>query len=297
MTGVKEVHQEKNTHSVQDSQLLFYDIEVFTHDAFVVFKDIDKNEIAVFHNEFTGINEVIRNKVLVGYNNHFYDDKILNLMQTNVPVPAIKRANDDLIGNRRKLSTIDQLTIDCFQQVHVSRPSLKRVEGNAGKMILESEIDFNIDRPLTQDEYQESLNYCRYDVDTTIDIYKKRKSSYFLPKWSLLDQMNGFGQHKWNTTTLSANMLTQGSKLKDWHIFKLDKNANSKNGEYNQRLLSLVPEPVQDLWLTKDKGSVTVEDFGCSIEFGFGGLHGVSKKHKENEDVKLLDVALTKWRN
>lgn len=49
--------------------LLFYDIEVFQEDSLVVFKDIEKNLVAVFVNDFKGIYELIKGKTLVGYNN------------------------------------------------------------------------------------------------------------------------------------------------------------------------------------------------------------------------------------
>ena len=55
-------------------------------------------------------------------------------------------------------------------------------------------------------------------------------------------------------------------------------------------MLDLVPEEVVDMWLTKDKGSITVHEFDCAIEFGYGGLHGVHKHIKRAENVKLLDV-------
>ena len=57
--------------------LLFYDIEVYKYDAFVVFKDINKNTLRIFHNNFEELQDFIKGKILVGYNNYFYDDLIL----------------------------------------------------------------------------------------------------------------------------------------------------------------------------------------------------------------------------
>ena len=45
-------------------------------------------------------------------------------------------------------------SLDCFQQIDVSRPSLKKIEGNMGRMILESSVPFTINRPLTHEEYE-----------------------------------------------------------------------------------------------------------------------------------------------
>jgi len=46
----------------------------------------------------------------------------------------------------------------------VSMPSLKKIEGNLGKSIVESKVDFNIDRKLTPEENLETIKYCEYDV-------------------------------------------------------------------------------------------------------------------------------------
>lgn len=276
---------------VKDEDLLFYDIEVFKHNSFVVFKDIDKNEVGLFHNDFNGISELIKNKVLVGYNNHFYDDKILGNMLNGYTPERIKEINDEIIAGNRQYYRNKEIkrTLDCFQQIDVSKPSLKRVEGNAGKMILELSVDFTINRALSPKELLEAIDYCRYDVDMTIDIYKKRKKSYFMPKWSLVERLNNLNAEKWNTTTISANVLTD-KPLRKWSSIRLHKNVNKLDHEKNIEMLNLVPEKVKELWLNKDKGAVTIEEFNCNIEFGFGGLHGVHKKKQDVKDVKLLDV-------
>lgn len=276
---------------VKDEDLLFYDIEVFKHNSFVVFKDINKKEVGLFHNDFNGLSELIKDKVLVGYNNHFYDDKILGNMLNGYTPERIKKINDEIIGGNRQYYRNKEIkrTLDCFQQIDVSKPSLKRVEGNAGKMILESSVDFTIDRALSPKELLEAIEYCRYDVDMTIDIYKKRKKSYFMPKWSLVERLNNLNAERWNTTTISANVLTD-RPLPKWSSIRLHKDVNKLDHYKNIEMLDLVPEKVKELWLEKSKGAVTIEEFNCNIEFGFGGLHGVHKKKQDVKNVKLLDV-------
>ena len=55
---------------------LFYDIEVFAEDAMIVFKDITGETMRIYHNNFLGLSDYIKGKVLVGYNNYHYDDLI-----------------------------------------------------------------------------------------------------------------------------------------------------------------------------------------------------------------------------
>lgn len=259
---------------------IFFDIEVFSHNAFVVFKDINKKLLRVFHNNFTGLEKFIEGKTLVSYNGYFYDDHILHAMLDLRTPSQIKALNDRIIGGERaKIKNYRFKSLDCFQQIDVGFPSLKKIEGNMGRMILESSVPFTIDRPLTDEEFADVLEYCKYDVDMLIEVYKKRVDSYFKPKESLLNMLGDDRGLRWNTTTLSANVLLD-KPLTKW-----------SNIRVSEEMMNIVPPEVVDLWLTKEKGSVTIREFDCEIEFGFGGLHGVHKHIKRSENVKLLDVA------
>jgi hypothetical protein len=265
---------------LDEQDLLFYDIEVYAHDAFVVFKDINKKLLKVFHNSFTQLADFIKGKTLVGYNNYHYDDKIMIYMLGKKTPEQIKELNDKIIGkeNVKFIGKPRFKSLDCFQQIDVSMPSLKKVEGNMGRMILESSVPFTIDRPLTNEEFDEALAYCAYDVDTTIDIYKKRVKSYFKPKISLVEMLKREDAMKWNTTTISANLLLK-KPLPKWADIRIP-----------DWMMQLVPPEVAELWTEKDKGSVSVQAFDNEIQFGFGGLHGAHNTKKKAKKVKLLDV-------
>ena len=75
---------------MDQDQYLFYDIEVFSHNAFVVFKDINKKLERVFHNNFVQLLDFIKGKTLIGFNNYYYDDKILTYMLELKTVQQIK---------------------------------------------------------------------------------------------------------------------------------------------------------------------------------------------------------------
>ncbi|EAG7024744.1 hypothetical protein IPD60_000031 [Listeria monocytogenes] len=274
------------------NNLLFYDIEVFQEDTLVVFKDIDKKIVKSFHNNFDGVKDLISEKTLVGYNNHFYDDFILTAMLDGFTPYQIKKLNDEIIGGQRKKRIHPAIhSLDCFQQIDVAKPGLKKIEGNMGKMILESSVDFTIDRKLTEEELEEIIDYCSYDVDTTIEVFQMREYNYFNVKDTLIEMLPHNLQskaHKWNTTTISANVLMDKPSPK-WSDIRL--------GEYdpegNYEMLKLVPHEVVDIWQDKEqkKKSITIKEFDCDIQFGFGGLHGVHSTRKRFENVKLLDVA------
>lgn len=262
--------------------LLFYDIEVFKHDSLVVFKDINKNIVQIFHNDFKDLADFVMQSgcTLVGFNNYHYDDKILTYMMERKPQFLIKELNDKIIGNESTnyINKPKFNSLDTRQQIDVSQPGLKKIEGNMGRMILESSVPFSIDRPLTAAEIEDVTFYCGYDVDTTIDIYQQRIQSYFQPKISLVNMLGKPAAMKWNTTTISANLLLP-IPLPKWASIRIPPD-----------MWLQVPAEVRDLWLEKDKGQVSIFEFQNEIQFGFGGLHGAHQLIKRAKNVKLLDV-------
>lgn len=295
---------------MSNERLLAYDIECFRYDSLVVIKDMDNSIVGVWWNNppgqypedspngFEGIAKVIEGCTLIGYNNHHYDDLVLSAMLDGEPQTRIKALNDAIISGRdedtlaykRRASSLN--TLDTMQQIDVSMPSLKQIEGNMGRSIIESDIDFDIDRPLTEAEKQIVLQYCAYDVENTIRIYKLREKSYFQVKDALLTMLPERSRlktpRKLNTTTLSADILLE-KPLPKWAEMKLPEAV---------RNTPKVPAKVWEMWhsqeLTNDREAkdekITVREFGCDITFASGGLHGVAVQGKEFRGVKLLDV-------
>lgn len=279
---------------INNEDLLFYDIEVYKYNSFAVFKDIDKNTVGFFSNKdgFEGLSEFIQGKTLVGYNNNHYDNKVLYKMAQPYPEELyetkqyqIKKLNDKIIaGDGRNERSISNKTYDCFQQIDVGFPSLKKIEGNLGKMILETDIGFDIDRPLTDEELKKEIEYCSYDVSMTVDVFKERKANYFEIKEQLVDLLGNNRALNWNTTTIATNILLERKQTSMWSTFL----TRLPDGYLN----SIDPQIVE-MWTAfkPKKKSVKMTDFDNEIEFGFGGIHSVHKNIKDVKDVKLLDVA------
>ena len=289
--------------------LLFYDIEVFAFDSLVVFMDITGREEAHFWNNrdrqcvedpsgFDGIRGVITGRVLVGYNNYSYDDHILTAMLNPARNMShiLKAINNTIIASGKFDYKVDPLirSLDTMQQIDVSHPSLKQIEGNMGMSIVESSIPFDIDRPLTDEERQETLEYCRHDVRATIEVYKQRERSYFDVKEGLLKMLpegSSENAYRWNTTTLSANVLLGNGECSKWIRHEVP--------EKYWRNVEGIPSEVWDMWeaCTTQEGvlgkgkSKTVKLYGCNFVFGMGGLHGAPPKPGRYHRVKHKDVA------
>lgn len=290
-----------DAHDNDFKDFLFYDIEVFKDDTIVVFKDYNGCK-KVYHNEFDGMDKFIEGKILVGYNNYYYDDIILTKILLNSNQKEIKYTNDTLItGPSTKFYVHEELlTLDCFQQINVAKSSLKKVEANLGLSIDETAVPFDIDRPLNDKELKDTIRYCSRDVDATIDVFKLRWKTYFVPKISVVDMLRGVSKKmalRWNTTTITAQLLTEyEDENKKVRSKNIPKQFNLYKGNFYD-----VPKQVIDMWAEAEvplrfrqkikNKKCSVDMFECSFEFGFGGLHGVNKYQKKFKNVKLLDVA------
>lgn len=286
----------------------------------VVFKDYNGETVKVFSSSLNGfgeyidkgvdlelgyknLEEYVTGKTLVGYNNYYYDDRVMKMMMwcgsksqdektTNL---LLKNLNDKIINNKplgwlKYVNDLPYTSLDCFKQIDVSRPSLKKIEGNMGVSIIESSVPFDLDRPLNPSENLETLKYCEYDVLNTVEIFKMRKD-YYDSKFAVIDMMEKkeYKQKaiKWNTTSIVAQLLKPKNKAPAHNILPNEKN------------LSYVNDEVREMWgeLTntldykfKQKKIITNE-FGNEIEFGWGGLHGAPKGFLIMENIRLADVA------
>lgn len=304
---------------MRDEDLVFYDIEVFEWDSLALFKDIKNNVLGTFWNDisrrdaemiggktvdlptgFEGIEDIIKDKVLVGFNNYHYDDHILDIMRNGESAQCrrIYYLSNSIINKGLKPKKPDINSLDTMQQIDLSMPSLKLIEGNMGKNIKETDVAFDIDRPLTPEERKLTEHYCSIDIENTIEVYKLRKKSYFEVKESLITMLDPELQEqamKWNTTTISAQILTSGKNTALWNKHGIpDKFWND-----DFRRSSGIDEKVWEMWeaatssveKTKGKGKSVKQatPFGVFV-FGLGGIHGAPSKPIRRGKCKHKDV-------
>ena len=167
-------------------KIYIYDIEVFAHDWFVVFSDVDETEITVFHNDNIGLKHFMLRQGLIfgGFNNKHYDDWVTQSMLIGADAETVKAHNDFIIGQKgngwefpfvqfqKKLFK----SFDLRDDIADKGLSLKAIEGNMCQQIIESSIDFNINRKLTDEEVEEVIFYCKTDVANTVKLYHERRS-------------------------------------------------------------------------------------------------------------------------
>ena len=162
----------------------FSDCEVFKEDWLFVFKNKRSDYFVYFHNEPDELSRFLTEQEdiwLCGYNFRDYDQFILRGILCGMDNSEIKFLNDMLISGERediwelfpKVKVNVPPIIDLFHDI-VPRKSLKEIEANIGMDVQETEVSFDLDRKLTQDEFRLVLKYCMHDVDATQQLYYKR---------------------------------------------------------------------------------------------------------------------------
>lgn len=271
-------------------EVLIFDIEVFKHDTIIVFKRYNMHGYLTMHNDFKCLKDLIKDKLLIGFNNYSYDNYILAAILQGKNQEEIKKINDYIIsggdvknlGLNKEVYSINSL--DTYQELP-NRLSLKEFQANFGINIEETPIPFDLNRPLTNAELDLVKKYCQHDVYSTEKLLNERIESYFNPKIQLCN-MSGKNSIRWNTTTIAADILTDGNKTILWNDLKI-----------NPRLFNFVPDEVKNYWANNYKNSalgksisaLNIDIDGYNLSFGFGGLHQGEKVIAN--DVVLIDVS------
>ena len=299
--------------------LYIYDIEVFSDDWIVVFRRPEENSNhIVIHNDNNHLREFLSQPDIVigGFNNKHYDNWILLTMLQGGSNIEVKRHNDFIIngGNAWEFPFIQFKRLPCptFDlKDDIADPgiSLKAIEGNLKLPIVESNVSFDIDRPLTSEELDEVIKYCKYDVDSTIALYNERKEDYIDAKALISEMYNlpveeGIGL---TNAKLCARILgAKPQKFNDERDYVIPDNIDTE----------LIPKVILDFFLQiRDKSIPDAKLFGagkgskgstleimlktsygeCPVTFAWGGVHGakpcVTVEETEDRVIINQDVA------
>lgn len=166
-------------------RIIVYDIEVFKYDWIVVFYDVSKNEWTVVHNNPEGVRWVMEQSdaIFCGFNNKHYDNQVVKGISCGAAPELVKQINDFIIEDDRPgwehyFLRQNRFQFDSFDLMDDTQvgTSLKHIEAHLGWPIEESSVDFQIDRPLTKEELEETIHYCKHDVKATAKLLTLRKN-------------------------------------------------------------------------------------------------------------------------
>lgn len=278
--------------------VFIYDIEVFSDDWIVVFRRPEEGSPhIVIHNDAYHLREFLSQPdvVIGGFNNKHYDDWVILTMILGGSNVEVKRHNDFIIdgGNGWEFPFIQFQkkpfkSFDLRDDIADKGLSLKAIEGNMYLPIVESSVSFDIDRPLTPDELDEVIKYCKNDVDATVALYNARDE--YITSKKIVGKMYGVEESEalgLTNAKLSARVLNTKHETRD-----------DERDYHIPECLSpdLIPKQVLDFFLqirdlsipstklfgTGKQGSkgmtldLWIETGGgrCPVTYAWGGVHG-----------------------
>ena len=282
-----------------------YDTEVFAHDFIVVFKDKETGEYAVFHNDNLGVKEFMSDDAIYcGFNTKGYDQYIIKAICAGLSPEEVKQVNDWIIagGQGWQCPLLDRVffrfnNVDIMDDMQMGL-SLKAIEGHLGMSIEETEVDFNLDRPLTQEELALTIKYCKHDVDATEKVTSIRKN-YLTNKIYLggLKDIAPTQALAMTNAKLTAAYLDARREIEfnDEREYKYPENLRREYipDEVFYFFDRLYDPDISDDELFKSKLNTDVGD--CPVTLGFGGIHGAIPFYHEKEEndrlIRNYDVA------
>ena len=294
-------------------RIVVYDIEVFKYDWIVVFYDTTSHEWSVFHNDNNGVRTYLSapDRIFCGFNNKGYDNHVVKAMACGATPELVKEINDFIIDEDRNgwehwFLRQKRFWFDSFDLMDDTRDgtSLKHIEAHLGWNIEETQVDFNIDRPLTLDEIESTIFYCKWDVRATAKLLTLRKN--YLECKIQLGRMCGLSDAK-------ALYMTNARLTAAYLGAKAVQRDDGREYEYPSNMRTeIIPKPILDFFeLLKDESipdkvlfKRKLEGYdlgGCPCNYAWGGVHGSLSKYSElststravqNRDVSSLYPSL-----
>ena len=192
--------------------IITYDIEVLKYDWIMVFKEGE--DYRVIHNDSEElkayIDKIANDKsILVGFNNYHYDDIVLaGVLLGQNPYEISKKI---VFEKERVNYKLNLITLDVMQELPLG-VGLKSSQANLGMSIVETPIDFNLDRPCTEEELNLLIGYCKNDVKDTEKLFKMRKD-YFQAKFEIVNEFNLPVQNVKKTRAILSSKVLKCQKV------------------------------------------------------------------------------------
>lgn len=273
--------------------MIFFDCEVFAYDWLVV--TFDGNEFTYIENDRELLQRYYnkhKHDLWIGYNCKGYDQYVIKSLLLGINP---KTVNDWIIKEGRagwqftnKFKGIELNIYDCM----VFGKSLKQLESYLGVNIHETDVDFDIKRPLTEEEKQLNREYCRDDVYNTALVFQHTQDDFKAHMG--LCQLAGEP-----ISSMAKTKAQLGAK-----ILKAERlNPRYWNEEYNFQYVPCVNdyqythkdvlEFFDSIRDAKDpKSKYETELYGVPHVFALGGLHGAIENYFYDSEVDTNNILI-----
>lgn len=290
----------------RDMSFFVYDVEVFLWNWLAIFKSRATGEYTIIHNDTDALIEFMRehaDDVFIGFNSKSYDQYIIKGIAGGLDNAQIKELNDYIIkGNQGWQCPLLDRNFFRFNNVDIRDDmqkglSLKAIEGHLGLSVQETTVSFDLDRPLTRGELDETIFYCKHDVDCTEKLVELREN-YLINKVNIgrlagLDDVRAMSM---TNAKLTAALLKASAKPHDderRYVYP----PNLKREYIPQEVFAffdlMYDESIPDEQLFKGKLSFSIGE--CPGVIGYGGIHAAIPNYffEETGDrvIRNKDVA------
>lgn len=271
--------------------MIFLDFEVFKYNWMVCWLDTKTRKtysIVDDKTKFEKFYEHYKNEIWVTYNGRQYDVWIAKAILCGFNPWDM---NDWIINQDRKGFEFSKL-LNKFKIMHydtvVGFRSLKELEAFMGHDIKESSVPFDIDRPLTQAEIEETKRYCEHDVMECFEVFIEKKEEYeshlgLIKEYNLpIDMVNK------TKVQLSAVILGAEKQIRN-DEFDIRFPDTLQLGQY-----AWIKDWYSE-WATNsrnyDEMSLKTTLNGVGHTFGIGGLHGAIENYYGEGLFIMADVS------
>lgn len=261
-----------------------YDCEVSAYDWLFVFKQKDTGEYTIIHNDNDMLTAFLTEEDLYcGFNSKNYDQFIVKGVVAGFTPQEIKKLNDYLIRGGRgwdyealRGTYLKFNNVDIFDDTQRGL-SLKAIEGHLGMSIQETTVDFNLDRPWTEEELAEMIYYCKHDVDATERLIEVRheylKTKINIGKMAGLDAAKALSM---TNAKLTAAFLQARKPEEPWtderkYVLPLNLRCEYIPREVFDYFARMYDPNLSDEDVFGEK--LNIEVGGTPTVIGYGGIH------------------------
>ena len=293
---VIDVLPEKPNEALTKQTIYIYDIEVFKKDNLFVFRDYFTKEWTVIHNDLDALRKFYlanRDSLFVGYNSSSYDSNVMRAyLQGKNPFHVSKAIieSDDrgLVYKMFDTKKTPLFGMDLYQDNRGF--SLKEHSAFMGINIKETEVDFDLDRELTEEEQVLNELYCKNDVLATEKRFEQNIGMLVAKAAIALY----FGLDKMALSMTNANLTAEllGAEKTPDRGDELDKYELPEGFEIES-------ETIREAFMTNkfeanDKGhasiSLDVPRRDVTEVLGVGGIHGAKESFIHVGNFHARDV-------
>ena len=268
--------------------LNFYDFEVFKYNWLAVIINPIEKTVTKIVDDPQALEKYFnehKEEIWIGYNNRRYDQYIMKAILLGMNP---KEVNDWIIKDNKPgwqfSSLFGKIKMINFDTMLRTDTGLKTLEAFMGNDIRETEVPFDIDRPLTKEQIEQTFFYCNHDVEQTIEVWLARKAEFdaamgIVKIFKLsLEYMGKTGAQR-----VAKILGGKGMKFDDEFEFPI---VNTLRLRKYRAIKDWYRNPKSHDYKKKQKVMIA----GIEHTLAWGGLHGAIKKYYGEGIYLMADV-------